>query len=382
MMHNISAKARSPLRHTARDLIARFVPTGARVALRRAVSPKRRPVEGLPPGLAPEVLRAVCSDRLGSEPTSVSHLQLSGWRNGTTGAFRVFVETGDGTAWSCVFKNSQLTTEATPGLGGLPSIPGSEFLIYATAAPQLDQYLPERLYLEEVEPNVRHLVVMEDLRVNGFHGLVTDEHVLAAVGELTTWQTALSDSLASQGGDSLYRYGRSFSTELRELCWRSLEHYQRIAPDPAVERALDSWNALEKVHDQDRFFDPDLQQPVHGDANRANVFYKNGETRVVDWEWAGWRLPQFDLASLLKARSDDLTEKGVALYAERNPHLSLETHRIHHLWARLELRLLDASYVIAQDLGAPGVSRMDLGRYLHVSARELIDTVEALEQMS
>jgi hypothetical protein len=377
-----SPKGRSSLRHNVRDLVAKVVPTGLRVALRRVVKGKRKPTQGLPPGLDSDLLDEICQREVGARPGTVSYLQLSGWRTAGSGAFRVFAHVDDSRTWTCIYKNSVLTNEETPGLAGLPLIPGSEYQVYANAGPDLEQFIPRRLHIEEIETRVRHTVVLEDLQVQGYGPVITDKDVLGAISQLPAFHTALESTVAAWEGDGLYTYDEEWSTELRRLCRESLEKYQELAPDPAVVQVLGIWDDLEKVHDVSTFHDPENRRPAHGDANRANVLVKpESNIQVVDWEWAGWRLPQFDLASLLKGRSDDLTEEGIRTYASLQNDWSLDQHRLFHAWARLELRLLDSSYVIAQDLGAPGVSRMDLGRYLHVSAREISETVATLSRL-
>lgn len=375
-------RVRSSLRHSARDLVAKIVPTGVRVAVRRAIKGKRKPAEGPPPGLDSDLLADICQQETGQRPTGVSHLQLSGWRTAASGAFRVFAHIDESKTWTCIYKNSVLTDEETPGLGGLPLIPGSEYQIYAGAGQDLETFIPRRLHLQELEPGVRHTVILDDLKVQGYGPVITDKDVLGAITQLPAFHDAMSSTVAAWDSDSLYTYDEKWSEELRRLCRESLEKYQELAPDPAVDQVLGIWDEVEKVHDVATFQDPEVRRPVHGDANRANVLVKpGGIIQVVDWEWAGWRLPQFDLASLLKGRSDDLTSEGIRVYANLQKDHSLDQHELFHAWARLELRLLDASYVIAQDLGAPGVSRMDLGRYLHVSAREISETVATLSRL-
>lgn len=377
-----SPRARSSLRHNVRDLVAKVVPTGLRVALRRVVKGKRKPTEGTPPGLASDLLGEICWREIGEQPARVSYLQLSGWRTAGSGAFRVFAHIDESRTWTCIYKNSVLTHEETPGLAGLPLIPGTEYQVYANTGPDLERFIPRRLHLEEIEHRVRHTVVLEDLQVQGYGPVITDKDVLGAISQLPAFHDAFRATVDVWGGDELYTYDEKWSDELRRLCRESLEKYQGLAPDPAVEQVLGIWDDLAAVHDVAFFHDPEHRRPVHGDANRANVLVKpQAPIQVVDWEWAGWRLPQFDLASILKGRSDDLTEEGIRAYARIQKDFSLEEHRLFHAWARLELRLLDASYVIAQDLGAPGVSRMDLGRYLHVSAREISETVSTLSRL-
>jgi aminoglycoside phosphotransferase (APT) family kinase protein len=184
----------------------------------------------------------------------------------------------------------------------------------------------------------------------------------------------------------LFRYDRRFSTDLREITHRSLEQWNEEKPTRSVTTLLANWPLLERIHDDNAIFDPRIQNPVHGDANRANVLVPAsgaaGTVKLVDWEWAGWRTPQFDLASLTKGRSEALKEQGIEAFGASDTSLSLGDHRALTSWALIDLRLLDASYVVAQHYGAPGASRMDLDRYLHISVSEILSTLDQLDSAS
>jgi hypothetical protein len=324
----------------------------------------------------------LCIDKLGAPAEQVSHLQISAWRKSTTGAFRVEVASSGGDQWSFYYKNSVLTREETPGLAGLPQVPGSEFTIYATATERLSGYLAEAYSLTEIEPGVRFQLVLEDLRVEGgFKVLVSDREVLTAAQALPGVHQALSE-WAEQRDATLFQYDRRFSTDLREITHRALEQWNEEKPTRSVATLLSNWPLLERIHSDNAIFDPRIQNPVHGDANRANVLVPangaEGTVKLVDWEWAGWRAPHFDLASLTKGRSSVLQEQAVKQFGASDTSLSLDDHRTLSLWALLDLRLLDASYVVAQHYGAPGASRMDLDRYLHISVSEILSTLDQL----
>ena len=372
--------------HAARDFAARIVPVPIRAALKKRIRGQRSPTPGPPPGLSRDEIDELCIDKLGAPAEQVSHLQISAWRKSTTGAFRVDVVTSAGEPWTFYYKNSVLTKEETPGLGGLPQVPGSEFTIYATATERLSEYLAEAYSLAEIEPGVRYRLVLENLRAEGgFKVSVSDREVLTAVQGLPGVHRALRE-WAEQREATLFRYDRRFSTDLREITHRSLEQWNEEKPTRSVTTLLANWPLLERIHDDDAIFDPRIQNPVHGDANRANVLVPAngaaGPVKLVDWEWAGWRAPQFDLASLTKGRSEALKERGVELFGASDTSLSLGDHRALTSWALIDLRLLDASYVVAQHYGAPGASRMDLDRYLHISVSEILSTLDQLDSAS
>jgi hypothetical protein len=373
------------LQYAARDFVARIVPVSVRVAVRRRLRGQRATTQGAPPGLSRDEIDDLCVEKLGEGAESVSHLQISGWRKSTTGAFRVDISTVGGRQWTFYCKNSVLTADETPGLAGLPQVPGSEFAVYATATQHLSRYLPEVYSLAEVEPGVRYRFLLEDLKGSGSKMTVSDGEILMGVQALPDVHQALREWV-DQRGESLFRYDRDFSTELREITLRALERWNAEKPTRSVATLLSNWPLLERIHNDSAVFDPRIQSPVHGDANRANVLVPaNGAQRsikLIDWEWAGWRIPHFDLASLTKGRSQTIIEQAVELFAQSDTSLSLGDHRALYLSALLDLRLLDVSYVIAQHFGAPGAARMDIERYLHVSVMEILSTLDRIDATS
>ena len=369
--------------HAARDFAARIVPVSIRAALKKRIRGKRSSTIGAPPGLSRGQIDELCIEKLGAPAENVSHLQISAWRKSTTGAFRVEVTTSAGDRWSFYYKNSVLTTEETPGLGGLPRVPGSEFTIYATATERLSGYLAEAYSLAEIEPGVRYRLVLEDLRTEGGYKVsVSDRDVITGVEALSGVHHALRE-WAAQRAAALFQYDRRFSTDLRVITKRALEQWNEEKPSRSVATVLSNWPQLERIHSDNVIFDPNIQSPVHGDANRANLLVPMnggvGTVKLVDWEWAGWRAPHFDLASLTKGRSEALKKQAVEVFAASDRSLSLNDHRALSLWALLDLRLLDASYVVSQHFGAPGASRMDLDRYLHISVSEILSTLDQLD---
>ena len=369
--------------YAVRDSAARVVPVPVRAALKKRLRGQRTATMGAPPGLSRSQIDELSIDKLGAPAERVSFLQISAWRKSTTGAFRVEVTTSGGDQWSFYYKNSVLTSEETPGLAGLPQVPGSEFTIYATATERLSGYLAEVYSLAEFEPRVRYQLVLEDLRIDGgFKVSVSDREVLTAAQALPGVHQALSD-WAEHRHATLFEYDRRFSTDLRGITRRALERWNEEKPTRSVATLLSNWPLLERIHSDNAIFDPRIQNPVHADANRANVLVPangtSGAVKLVDWEWAGWRAPHFDLASLTKGRSRALKERAVELFGASDTSMSLGDHRALTLWALLDLRLLDASYVVAQHYGAPGASRMDLDRYLHISVSEILSNLNDLD---
>jgi hypothetical protein len=368
------------LRQGTRDLVVRLVPESVRRSLRR--KRRREPVVGRPPGLDSELLEGIFEEATGAKMSAVSHLQISGWRKPSSGTFRVFVDTTDGGKWSVIFKNAVLTSDETPGISGLPANPGlPEYLIYRRGSEYLRPYLPLPFVAREIEPKVHYQYLLEDLQSSGFHSAFADADVIRAATALPDLHKHM-ETWVSHDDDSLIRYGAAFSADLRRMTRRSFERYTEAVPDRSVVDVLENWESIAQVHSEAIQHEQTLEVPIHGDANRANLLVHDDHDlplKLVDWEWAGVGLPHSDLASLLKGKRDGVTEEGVRAFAAGYPQLSLADHRRLHYWARIETRFFDASYMINQYLESPDTSRMDLPRYIHVSAGDIVKTAKRID---
>ena len=368
------------LRQGTRDLVVRVVPESVRRRLRR--KRRREPVLGRPPGLDGELLESIFEETTGATVGAVNHIQISGWRKPSSGTFRVFVKATDGTKWSVIFKNAVLTSDETPGLSGLPVNPGRpEYLIYRQGSEHLSPYLPHPFVAREIESEVHYQYLLEDLQSAGYHSAFADVDVIRAATALPDLQKHL-ETWTSRSDDSLIRYDSAFSADLRRMTYRSFERYTDAVPDRSAADVLVNWESIARVHSESIQKEHRLEVPIHGDANRANFLVHDDHElpfKLVDWEWAGIGLPHSDLASLLKGKQDNVVEKGIRAFAAGYPQLSLANHRMLHDWARIETRFFDASYMINQYLESPETSRMDLPRYIHVSAADILRTARQME---
>ena len=368
------------LRQGTRDLVVRLVPE----SLRRTLRPKRRrePTAGRPLGLDGELLEGVFEESTGAKVGAVSHIQISGWRKPSSGTFRVFVDADDGGKWSVIFKNAVLGSDETPGISGLPATPGlPEYLIYKQGSEYLRSNLPLPFVVEEIEPKVHYQYLLEDLQRRGYHSAFADADVIRAAGALPDLQKRM-ETWTSHDDKSLIRYDVAFSADLRRMTRQSFERYADAVPDRSVADVVDNWEPISRVHAEAIQGEQTFETPIHGDANRANLLVHEDDDlplKLVDWEWAGIGLPHSDLASLLKGKQDGVTEKGIRSFAAGYPQLSLAEHRKLHDWARIETRFFDASYMINQYLESPDTSRMDLPRYIHVSALDILKTAKQID---
>lgn len=367
------------MRQDLRNVVAQVVPERLRRKIR--LSRRRTPAPGLPPGLDPSVLEELVQDVRDTEVVAVRHLQLSGWRKPSAGTFRVFVDTPEG-EWSVVFKEAVITDEETPGLGGLPVRPGAaEYRIYLSADDGLAVHLPTAYRIEEIEPHGHYRFLLEDLARRGYEAAFPDDAILHVAGLLPRLHADLSANPTMADAGEFVSYDRDLSAELRRGARRAAETYVERTADRAVQRVLERWSQVERAHDLSDAYEPSLRVLRHGDANRANALVSAGseqKVKLVDWEWAGWALPHADLADLLKGKPTPLVERALERFASERRDLGLEDHRRLHLWARVEMRLFDLAFLIPQHLMLPGTARMDLPRYIHVSARELDGAVRSL----
>jgi thiamine kinase-like enzyme len=235
--------------------------------------------------------------------------------------------------------------------------------------------------VREIEPKVHYQYLLEDLQSSGFHSAFADTDVIRAATALPDLHKHM-ETWVSHDDDSLIRYGAAFSADLRRMTRRSFERYTDAVPDRSVVDVLENWESIAQVHSEAIQHEQTLEVPIHGDANRANLLVHDDHDlplKLVDWEWAGVGLPHSDLASLLKGKRDGVTEEGIRAFAAGYPQLSLAEHRRLHYWARIETRFFDASYMINQYLESPDTSRMDLPRYIHVSAGDIVKTAKRID---
>ncbi len=368
------------LRQDLRNAISRVVPEVVRRKAR--LSRRRSPQPGLPAGLARSTVDDLARQVCGMKVRDVAYLQLSGWRKHSSGTFRIFVYGDDGDEWSLIFKDALIDEDETPGLTGLPVRPGPpEHRIHTGGGRRLAPYLPEAYQVDEVEPGRHYRYLLADLARSGYDAAFPDDDVLWVAERLPAVHAELSDVGTTVPAGELVSYGHEFSAKLREMARRAAETYTRRVTDRAVRRVLERWRDVERAHDVADVHDPSLRVLRHGDANRANSLVpadRKGPVKLVDWEWAGWALPHADLADLLKGKPAALVARAVDRFGRALGGLTPDEHRRLHQWARLEMRLFDLAFLIPQHLGAPGTSRMDLPRYIHVAARELGEATEAL----
>jgi thiamine kinase-like enzyme len=329
-------------------------------ALRRVaryVRDRTRRCEGLPRGLAFETLDALCREHGRGGLKRCLHLQLSGWKSrGTCGTYRLELLTKGGTRWRLIFKDECYRADSAPALEGLPVSPGPpEAIVYRMQDSTLSMFLPQLFWLREVEPGRHFQYLLEDLAgtyAELQRGAVYSMKAARALGLLQV-QQALRKTFVGEYPDGLIRYDRSYSERLFEYAGKNLADYLALTADAAVARLRDRWQEVGSVHQLDEFYDDDLRVPIHGDFAIHNVLaHRHDESRlkVLDWEWAGIRLPHADLAALIKYVRKEDQPALLQAFMEQHPGLDAERHRRLLDWCQLERWLFNAAFLARQQL--------------------------------
>jgi thiamine kinase-like enzyme len=323
----------------------------------RYVRGRSRPSEGLPRGLEFEILDGLCQEHGRGRLRRCVHSRLSGWKSrGTFGTYRLELLTESGTSWRLIFKDECYRPEFAPALQGLPVSPGPpEAIVYQMRDSTLSPFLPRLFWLRELEPGRHFQYLLEDLAgayAELPRGAVYSMKAARALGLLQV-QQALRKTFVGEYPDGLIRYDRSYSERLFEYAGRNLADYLALTADIAVATLRDRWHEVGSVHQLDEFYDDDLRVPIHGDFAIHNVLaHRHDESRlkVLDWEWAGIRLPHADLAALIKYVRKEDQPALLQAFMEQHPGLDAERHRRLLDWCQLERWLFNAAFLAKQQL--------------------------------
>jgi hypothetical protein len=332
----------------------------------------RKIVPGLPDGIDRDLLNEVSRKHFDSPVQSTAYEHLSGWK--TSGAYRIHFTLVDGRVVPLIYKIASYSSEDIPAMLGLPMRPGpAEYTIYSQPPGPLAPYLPHVYWAEELTPGECYRYILEDLRVSYFWAIGT-QAIARAGALLPAFHQALNDWTATADTRGLLTYGTEYSRGLQAYSHPRIERFQAKTPDPLVKQVLDRWTAISVMHLRPEFHNQDVLQMIHGDTNFSNVHLHNTDSeqmKLVDWEWAGFGLPQSDLASLLKG-ADALLEKQVVQPFGR--HLSLDARQNWRLyyWSQLERGLLDMGFLSAQYLDSARQGALSLPKAIHSAAQRLL----------
>ncbi len=317
----------------------------------------RRPVKGLPEGIAFETVNRLCLEHSGEPLQRVSYVHLSGWK--VSGAYRLVLKSVNGRTWHLIYKNAIYSLEQIPALRGLPIKPGPpEYLVYKHPEGALSQYLPAVYLCLEMVPGRHYQYVLEDLsqeyqRLSEYTKLAKKRNIVSAASELPKLHHALSEWSITADPTHLLRFNREFSTDLLKYAEENLERYVQETADKTVSRAIEHWPLISEVHGHSEFYECQTTQPIHGDYHTGHVYvHKENPDRIklIDWEWTGLGRPHADLATLLQGKDPDIEQQALVRYAEQDDRLSLDEHRRLYEWCQLERGLLNAAFLARQQM--------------------------------
>ena len=340
---------------------------------------RRRPLEGVPEGIAFEELEGACEAVLGGPLIRVSHMQLSGWKR--TGAYRLWLDTARGDSRTVIFKNARFDPAAIPALNGLPALPGPpEYHVYHEASWPFDSYLPRVYLCEEVTKGTHYRYVLEDLAADR-RVCESHEAILAQAKLLPALHRVMKAWWRDAYGAEWLDYGHEYSLALQEYVITHLSRYANRSEDSLAVDFCERFSRIAAIHAGREFHDICPRRPIHGDYNPWNVLIRDGgeePPKIIDWEWAGLGMPHMDLASLLKPVPNELAQRALALFASEGEPLPLREHQRLYSWCKLERGMLDAAFLAVQQMEGRWGTRLHLPRRIAASIRRALGAFEEL----
>lgn len=310
---------------------------------------RQKPVKGLPADLDIVLLSSITGRIWGSECESSRYVHLSGWKK--SGAYRLIIKLKSGEIQTLIYKNSIYSNSEIPALKKLNVTPGqSEYIIYTIDAETLESYLP-KIYYTEIQDRYHYIFVLEDIAEQYVKFSSVDD-IFNIVGLLCDFHKALFDDVKKHPCDGLIQYDQSFFENLIGYAEKHIfSGNLAISPD-LVSDLSDNWKKIRDILESLQEFGMDsMTIPVHGDLNLTNVLLnRNDKTKflALDWEWAGYSYPHWDLASLLKGKKLAIIEHSLEIYAKINKDLTLRDHNRFFLEFLLRRCVLDAAFMAAQ----------------------------------
>jgi hypothetical protein len=333
-------------------------------ALKRLSAPLRGAIpvslRGLPDGIRQDEVEDVCRRHFGERPIRTAYVHLTGWK--TSWVHRIFVRCESGKRLSLVFKNAVYNDEHVPAVRDLPVTPGPpEHTVYRALlekpAEPLARLLPKTYLAEEIEPGRHYRYLLEDLG-SRFVRLERRQATLRIASLLPVVHKALRS--VDIDPNRLLKYDRSFRAGLLEYARTAVTRYSDLVGSKAADDLLASWEAVEaaypaEIPDTDQF-----EGPIHGDPNITNVLFCGGESRFIDWEWAGLGLPHVDLAAVVKGAPPELEEESLRTFVREHGGAGEDEHRRLYLICKVERGLIDGAFLAIQAMDAAGQAGFDI----------------------
>jgi thiamine kinase-like enzyme len=336
---------------------------------------------GVPASLEERLLRDIVRRHAGSELQSAFYEHLSGWKE--KGAFRLKLKTANGRELRLIYKDAVYDLQQIPALARLPVAPGPpEFAVYTAASAALQEYLPHAYLCEEVEPGRRYRYVFQDLDET-YREIETPDDIVRVAGDLGSFHAALSKSASRLFGQRLLDYDGPFYRSIHAYVDENLDRYRSQFPGKLLDEIRMAWPGIQQHLNDGALELPGKYRPIHGDLNVSNVLVGRHSPRsfkVIDWEWAGWGLPQADAAALLKKTPPDVEKRGFDAFVEGNSEFSPDEHRRLYLRCQLERGLLDAAFLAVQASEKTGPSRVNMPRHIERSLAWVLKTYHELDE--
>jgi hypothetical protein len=328
---------------------------------------------GVPTGLDEQLLRELCLQHRGQGPNSIYYEHLSGWKK--SGAYRLIIKFRDKNPWKLIFKNCVYDSKEIPGLKDLAVRPGSpEYLVYNSTEAALSDYLPVAYLCEEVSPARHYRYILEDLG-DHYRKPSSREDLGNIVTNLRGFHKSFLCGDSSLRSNGWITYDSLFWENLIAYVESKLEKFSQIDNSDMISEFAGTWDKITGLTFPHDYYPDQLIWRVHGDLNSSNTLVHNAKSnlmKMLDWEWAGWGLPHWDLATLLKGKFDDIIQDNLIRYAELNPELSYAEHRHLFFWCLLQRGLLDAAFMVEQLMETTFSTSLDKLQFIEKSIAEVI----------
>jgi thiamine kinase-like enzyme len=331
--------------------------------LQRDKNKQKRLKKGVPEWITYQTLNDLCLRYLKDTLGEVHYLKLSSWK--TFGAYRLILRTNKNYRWSLIYKNDIYRPEEIPALIGLPIAPGPpEYNIYKNAGKTLSKYIPYVYICQELIQKEDYKYVLEDIGPEYRKASGDTKSILNIVGQLSSIHEAMSKCEHAINNEYLFHYDYNYAKALDKYIWENYEKYQSVyfkrTGDESVAEVCKLRDKISELHLRSEFYEKQKFRLIHGDLNPSNVLiHENDSNRIklIDWEWAGIGLAHFDLATLLQTSAPSVEQQALKIYQKNNSHLELKEHCRLYEFCKMERGLINAAYVIALNMEAPGKIR-------------------------
>lgn len=343
-------------------------------------SQQKRPIPGLPGKLDFDRIAGVCENYMNTSLVDMSYVHLSSWKQ--SGTFRLYLRTDQQRVKSLIYKQSDYDFSQIPALRDLPFQPGRpEYSVYKSKNINLQKYLPQVYLAEETIPRKQYHYLLEDLDEE-YTKCSCSAHNLRTIAELKSLRQTLSDWLDHEDHQTWLIYDYETVNTICDYIYTKLSKYFQVTKNPLTKEVCKYISGMQDILISKSPFEKQKIFPIHGDLNPTNVFiHRNNPEKIkfVDWEWAGYGLPQADLAALLKFATEGNKVQALEQFTVIESSLSLAEHSQIYQYCCLHRSLLDAAFLASQMLESHSPTAINLTKHINAALKKSLQAYQAYQ---